>query len=557
MVKASVILILLLIAFQSNVKAQKDKKPLREYSRYDTIFPGFPMPVTAHKLKYDRPVRDIHGITYLISDKTEEIIKLENGVWKIWNRGIEETPYFLHANSTGNVFVVASGKGFGWKLYQLNDTVWNKISDNFPTWPLTSGADGVFYCLKESKDANNIKYKSVQFWKNNAWNPIEINTTPQLFYEESIKLYIPPDGTVFAVVRKETTGKKSHLIHQWKNNQWKMIGEFPDEYISLSTQGIDKLNRFFVTYFKDNQAWLRRWDGITWTAVQLPNPQPKYANLTNNLSGDLFIEIPFPAPATYYQLQGDEWMRSAAQPGHIIPKYMKEVYPQKEGHYYKTEYGSLYDLGTEFTVKKRELKEYPFVIPASLEKTLPANLKEHLAQFRYLIDNGKLGIASSSSNYEIIHAVFDSIRVEKNYMSENEYKEYGYTDYQPYVLALYTGGKSMDVDILAINPRPNKSDQVLQGTITRISTCRKCNGTGSITEKTVKAYTPEKTEVIKIKDRYKSASGDLVEKTYSWTESTPGVSTYDIKTGPCNCKGGKIENTIHYFFDNGKQHYRN
>ena len=142
-------------------------------------------------------------------------------------------------------------------------------------------------------------------------------------------------------------------------------------------------------------------------------------------------------------------------------------------------------------------------------------------------------------------------------MSLAEYSDYGYVDYQPFVLALYKDGGSRDVNILAIKPRPYKSDQILEGTITRVRNCSKCEGTGTITEKTVSSYKTGKTNVTTIKDRYKTVSGDVVEKSYTYTEKTPAVTDYDIKSGPCNCKGGKVENTIYYFFDIEKQSYRN
>jgi hypothetical protein len=571
--KVSLILLFLIFVHQLNVEAQsadaskntiinkktnsQDKKPIREYTRYDTIFTSYRKLVTGHKLKYGWPVRDTSGITYLITEKTGEVIKLENGIWKIWNKGIEEKPVFLHANSKGRVFAVAAGKGFGWKLYQLKDTVWNKISENFPTWPLTAGADGEFYCLKESKDANNTKYKTINIWKDNEWIPIEGKSLPQQFYEESIKLCIPPDGTIFVIVRQQRKEKESLVIHQWKNNEWKKIGEFDDKYIASSTQATDKLNRLYITYFHNEQTKVRRWDGNIWAEVQLPITQSKYANLSNNLIGELFIDLRANEQIIYHQREGDGWSKVAGVPKHIIPKFKEEVFPQIDGHYYQTEFGTLYDLGTEFTVRKRNLKEYPFVIPAAIEKILPANIKNHLSLFRLLEDNGKVGLASRSNDYEIIHAVFDSIRVEKSYMSETEFKGLGYTGYQPFVLALYSGSKSIEVNILALKWSPYRSDQMLEGTVTRITTCRKCNGTGIITERSIKSYTPGKSETIKIKDRYRSASGDLVEKTYSWTESSPSETTYSIKSGPCNCRDGKIENRIYYFFDIEKQSYRN
>ena len=568
--KVSLIIIFLIFSQQLNVKAQNaggsqnntgnkkanslDKKPLREYTRYDTIFKGYSMPVAGHKLKYDRPVRDTRGNTYLISDKTEEIVKFDNGIWRIWNKGISGKVFYLYADAKGNVFAHTKEKK---ELYQLKDSVWVKISDNFLFRQLIPGADGQLYSLENRKDANGNAYYFVQVWDEDQLKPLERNSSPRLFYEETMKIYITENGTVFLTGQQKVNDVMYLVLYEWKNAQWKKIGEFADKYVASAEKGFDKQNRFYVSYYKDDLTLLRRWDGNTWTAAPLPRSPIKYLSLSNNLTGELFCKVNFPKPQEDYQLQGEEWIKLVAEPAHIIPKYMKEVYPQMEGHYYKTEYGYLYDLGTEFTVRKRNLKEYPFVIPASMEKIISTNIKEHLTQFRLLEDNGKVGLASGSSDYEIIHAVFDSIRVEKNYMSETEYKEYGYTEYQPFVLVLYKDGKSIDVNILAVKPRPFKSDQILEGTITRINTCRKCNGTGTITERTIKSYTPEKTDVVKIKDRYKSASGDLVEKTYSWMERTPSVTTFDIKSGPCTCRGGKIENTIQYYFDIEKQYYRN
>jgi hypothetical protein len=569
--KVSLIIFLLIASHYLSVNAQnavgskntkhinksnpKDKKLIREYVKYDTLFSDYPKLAPGYKLKYGDPIRDTSGITYLITDQTGEVIKLENGFWKIWNKGIQEKVVFLHANSKGDVFAVASGKGTGWQLYKLHVTIWHKISENFPTWPLTAGADGEFYCLKESKDANNIKYKSIHIWKDNSWIPVEGKAPPQLFYDESIKLFIPPDGSIFVVVRQKANGKESLLIQQWKNNEWKKIGEFEDKYLASSTQAIDKLNRLYTTYFENDR--IRRWDGTNWADVQLPTTQATYIKLSNNLSGEIFIEGRVNEQKNYYQHEIEEWKKLVDIPKHIIPKYMEEVFPRLDGHYYKTEFGSLYDLGSEFTVKKRSLKEYPFEISTSIEKILPGDIKSHLSMFRLLEDNGKVGLASKTNDFEIIHAVFDSIRVEENYMSKTEFDGLGYTGFQPFVLALYSGEQRIEINLIALKWNPYKSDQMLEGTIIRINTCRKCKGTGIIYDRTIQSYKPGKSETISIKDRYRSASGDLVEKTYSWTESSPSETTYSTKSGPCHCKGGKVESKIYYIYDAKKDSYRN
>jgi len=411
--------------------------------------------------------------------------------------------------------------------------------------------------LNKTKDASKKIIHTVQVWKDNELKPLEGNGIQRIFYEEYMKMFVAENGTVYLTGTEKINEVSYVRVYEWKNAQWKKIDEFEEKYFFSIEQGIDKQNRFYISNYAKDPITLRRWDGNTWLPAPLPRNEKITFGLSNNLTGDLFCKVSFPAPKEYYQLKGNEWEKLAEEPAHIIPKFKKEVFPQLPGHYYKTEYGDLYDLGTTYTARKRNLKEFPFIIPASLGKALPDDIKQHLAQFRLLEEEGKFGLASNSSSYEIIHALFDSIRVEKNYMSEAEYIKDGCVNYLPYYLVLYKAGSSIEVNILAIRPRPYMHDQVLEGTISRMRKCSKCGGTGVITEKMTESYTPGKTNVYTITDRYRTAYGDIAEKKYNYTETEPGITTYNIKTGPCTCTDGKIKSVAKYFFNREKQSYNN
>jgi len=115
------------------------KKLIREYTRYDTIYTGFPKLVEGIKLKHDRTVIDTYNNTYSISEKTEEVMKLHNGIWQTWNNGISGKAFYLYADAKGNVFAYTKETR---DLYQLKDTVWVKVTDKFLFRQFISGAEG-------------------------------------------------------------------------------------------------------------------------------------------------------------------------------------------------------------------------------------------------------------------------------------------------------------------------------------------------------------------------------------------------------------------------------
>ena len=370
-----------------NAKASSTgRKLIREYVRHDTIYNGIPIHAEGHTLKYDRTVRDTRGNTYSISNKTDEVMKLHDGIWQAWHKGINGKVFYLYADAKGNVFAHPKENH---ELYLLNDSVWVKISDKFLFRQLIPGADGQLYNLNRSEDANKKVVHKLEVWKDDMLKPLEGANGQRLFYEEYMKMNVAANGTIFLTGPQKVNDVDYLMVYEWKNAQWKKIGEFVQKYFFSVEKSVDSQNRFYISYDKDDQTFLRRWDGNAWSTATLPRSPIKYLSLSNNLTGELFCKVSFPQPLEYYHLQGEEWVKLTEEPFHIIPKYTREIFPQIKGHYYKTQFGDLYDLGTEYIVQKRNLKEYPFVIPASLETMIPDAIKRHLAQFVLLEDNGK------------------------------------------------------------------------------------------------------------------------------------------------------------------------
>lgn len=543
------------ILLQSNITG---KKLIKEYYKIDTIFTATPKLVNGQKLKYGigQTIRDVTGTTFSITEVTKELVKLQNGNWQFCNEGLNHEPVFLHANSKGEVFAVCSGKGFGWKLYKLKDNTWIKISENFAAWPLTTGADGNVYCLKEFKDGNNKQYKAIHIWKEDSWLPIEYHNNQQVFYEDNLKIYITPNSTIYAAATQKNSGTEQLVIYEWKNKNWKKIGEFTDLYLASATKGTDLENRFYVTYLKNNMYFLRRWDGSLWVDVPYPLNTTKYGILSNNLTGDLFFEMPSIEQRTFYKLEENNWTKLEGIPKHILPKYNKEVFVQKEGYYYENKYGFKYNLGNNFIIKKRAYKVYELDLPFSARNKLSPEIIAHLAKFKLITNNDKLGLTGFVKDYPTIHPIFDSIQIKENYYTQNEYLQAELIDYKPVGLALFKNGKEIYVDILSLKLYPNLPNEPFNGLQTRIYKCIACDGTGVITKKTLEGYTMAKSKDFESAYKYKTSSGDIVEVRTKWTETTPSESIYKIKTGLCYCGGKPIKRHQTYYYDALKEEYQ-
>ena len=119
------------------------KKPIREYVQYDTIYSSFPRMVEGIKLMNDRTIKDTRYNIYSISEKTEEVMKLEplDQKFKIfgWNvinadgHNMEEifSAFEKASQHTGSptliVFKTVLGKGVS---YMENNPKWHGTPPN-------------------------------------------------------------------------------------------------------------------------------------------------------------------------------------------------------------------------------------------------------------------------------------------------------------------------------------------------------------------------------------------------------------------------------------------